>query len=196
MLSDPRFSRRFTLSLAAALALHGLALYGLRLPAPARFAKAMPLLEITLTPAVPAALSEIAAAAPRRSTPILAGAAVVAREPALPQNVGGQPAELPPAESARETPPTIANPAWRETARAVIREEAHRLPDGAAPAPPETLEARFARALRKTPPGEKRLADGIIKITSPSGAIYCIQSQPDATRDGPGERYAITVTCP
>jgi len=53
------------------------------------------------------------------------------------------------------------------------------------------------RALRKTAPGEKRFAGGTIKITTPTGRVYCLPLPPEYARGGGMvEALSVPSTCP
>lgn len=192
---EPRPVRRLALSLAVALAVHGLALYVVRAPNHPSFAARRTLLEVALLPAVPSGASDSRPAAPSVS-PAKAARQVGAQP--MPANVEAELAAPPaplslPAATPLEAPPGAAR--YREAARAIIREEARR----AAPPPAvplDTPEARLARAWNGPPPSEKRLDGGILKITTRWGTTYCLKAHDESNPGGVGERYAIGVTCP
>ncbi|MDD5365691.1 MAG: hypothetical protein PHR30_10150 [Gallionellaceae bacterium] len=52
------------------------------------------------------------------------------------------------------------------------------------------------RALRRKTPGERRYADGMIKMVTPSGQVYCLKPPPEFARDGPAEALAVPTNCP
>ncbi|MFA6445527.1 MAG: hypothetical protein WCV99_24595 [Sterolibacterium sp.] len=56
--------------------------------------------------------------------------------------------------------------------------------------------AALDRALRKPSPGEKRYADGLIRVTTESGKDYCLKPPPDFARGGPVELLAVPTNCP
>jgi hypothetical protein len=52
------------------------------------------------------------------------------------------------------------------------------------------------RALRKRSTGEERLGDGILRITTESGRVYCLKPPSDVVRDGPVEPLVVPTNCP
>jgi hypothetical protein len=191
-------ARRFAVSIAAALALHGLALSLLHPPLRGNFSAPRAPLEVRLLPAK-VQQAEVHYSAP---IPVLSparegrpGVLAVSRPSGAPAPFAAAPeSSAAHQDNQPESPPAAIR--YREAARAIIREEARRPPESPAPPPVETPEARLARAWNGPPPGEKRLDGGILKITTRQGTTYCLKP-PDATyRDGPGEHYAIAVTCP
>ncbi len=190
--------RRFAVSIAAALALHGLALSVLRPPLRGNFSAAHAPLEVHLLPAA-AQQAEVHFSAPiptlshtRESRPGVLALSRTGGSPAV--SAVAPESSAPHQDNQAEAPPPAIR--YREAARAIIREEARRPAEGPAPPPVETPEARLARAWSGPPPSEKHLDGGILKITTRWGTTYCIKPPDHAHRDGPGEHYAIAVTCP
>lgn len=54
----------------------------------------------------------------------------------------------------------------------------------------------LARALRQEPPGETHLANGMIKVVTTTGAIYCLKPLPKFAQGGPVESMSIPTNCP
>jgi hypothetical protein len=52
------------------------------------------------------------------------------------------------------------------------------------------------RTLRREAAGERRLGNGLVRIVSASGRIYCLQAPPDFARDGPVAMVSVPTTCP
>jgi len=85
------------------------------------------------------------------------------------------------------------------SARAIGREMAAR------EAPPPTDADTFAerpilprleRALRREAAGERHLGDGLIRIVSAGGRVYCLQTPPEFARGGPTASMAVPTNCP
>lgn len=55
---------------------------------------------------------------------------------------------------------------------------------------------KLDRALRKGNAGEMRFTNGLIKITTESGRVYCLQSPPDFARGGPVDMLSVPTNCP
>lgn len=55
---------------------------------------------------------------------------------------------------------------------------------------------QLARALHRDPPGETRLANGMIKVVTTTGATYCLQPLPKFARGGSVEPTIIPTNCP
>lgn len=204
--AEPRIQRRLAFSLAAALAAHALLLQFVHLPAARMQAKHAPLLEVVLRPpvadaavdAVPPVPAQAARSAVARSSRT-ASSAVLSR-PAQPDETvkRSEPATAPPETSAR-SPESLTLPdsnRLRSAARQIIRDAARQVPDVPAQLLPATPEARLARAWNAVIPSEKLLEGGILKITTRWGTTYCLNPPADSFRGGPGEHYAIAVTCP
>lgn len=51
------------------------------------------------------------------------------------------------------------------------------------------------RALAREAPGEKRLANGLIRVVTAAGTVYCLQTMADFMQ-GPGGVRSLVVTCP
>jgi hypothetical protein len=51
-------------------------------------------------------------------------------------------------------------------------------------------------ALRREAPSERHLANGLIRIVSADGRIYCLQTPPEFARGGPVEMLMVPTNCP
>lgn len=199
-MNDTQTTRRFAIALAVALALHAAVLSGWRVPR-ARLAQP-PLKTLSvwletpreISPPAPAESSGGMRPTARETAPRLVRGPVTASAEAVPAVPRGEPSDK------RETAPpgetVLPNPHWRETARTIVREEARRDPASPRETPADTPEARLAKAWAAPRASEKRLAGGIVKITTVFGTTYCLKPPPEGPREGPGESYSITVTCP
>ena len=189
-------TRRLALSLALALALHVTALSCLRAPMSPALAERKTALEVLLLPAPApsstdfqdgwreAALNKTAVIEPRRAVLTLPKES----EP---------PAPVP----TQESRPALGAAQLLESARRIIREETKNHPQPGTPKENEalvdnTVEARLAKALRAPRAGEKRLGDGLVKITTIFGTSYCLEVPPDRLRVGPVEPISVPMTCP
>jgi hypothetical protein len=56
--------------------------------------------------------------------------------------------------------------------------------------------AALAKALTTATAGETQYANGLIKITTPSGHSYCFQPKAWYARGGPGDGTSIPTNCP
>ena len=67
-----------------------------------------------------------------------------------------------------------------------------------AASPPEDrpILPQIDRALRHETPGERRLTNGLIRIVSTDGRVYCLQPIPDFARGGPVEMLSPPTNCP
>lgn len=52
------------------------------------------------------------------------------------------------------------------------------------------------RALRRAAASERRLSNGLIRIVTAGGRVYCLQEPPDFARGGPAEMLAVPTNCP
>lgn len=110
--------------------------------------------------------------------------------------------------TAIEPPPAMGHPVDRQppaavelmdSARATIREMAReqaRHQPGNAMHEDRPVLAGLDRVLRKAKAGEERLADGLIRITTESGRVYCLKPPPDFARDGPVAMLSAPTNCP
>ena len=97
------------------------------------------------------------------------------------------------------TYPSIPIEALLESARRIAREDVYKHP----PLHPESTRhqdqpilPQLARALRREPPGETRLSNGMIKVITITGAIYCLQPLPKFAQGGPVEPMIVPTNCP
>jgi hypothetical protein len=189
--------RRLALSLVLALALHGMALYGLHFSASSVPAGRQRVLKVVLLSAPApssanfddarrgASISGTVAPSPRRAVPLQ-----------LP-GMDEQPAPTP----LQESQPMISAAQLLESARRIIREEAKSKPGqgvakGSEYLVDDTVEAKMAKALRAPIAGEKWLGDGLVKITTTLGTSYCLKAPPDLLRGGPVDPISVPMTCP
>lgn len=191
--------RRLSRYVLLAIVLHGLLLFGLRLP-PSPASAVLPRLELRLAPT-----AEKTAPVPPDPTPRL--------RPAPPPtgNGAGRGSASPSRESPAPAPtaaPTAApaeasRPAGRDLAAsavAFVHDESRRR-GGDPMAQPSTLQrgtpSPFERAAARPVAGEQVLREGVVKITLPNGHSYCLQRPPEvANRDGPVPVLSIPMTCP
>lgn len=186
--------RRVAASLAAALALHLLALLMLGpIRRPTAPAAAWPApVELRWHDAPRAAV--VARAAQASAAQASAAQASTAQAPAAAaagenlQDSSGAPAAQPAAADA-----LVAS------ARRLARALPQRLTGMPPPAPPLAdrpfLDA-LDRALRQEAAGERRLAGGIVRVVTAWGSVYCLKPPPEFTRGGPLEPLAVPTTCP
>ena len=88
-----------------------------------------------------------------------------------------------------------------DLSRRVARDEGRHLPppkdDGGSlgdrPALPELARA-LARG--KLPAGVTQFADGLLRVVTPSGSVYCLRPPPIFAQGGPVEPLSIPTTCP
>lgn len=199
-LSDGRRLKQFLL---ISIALHALAISVLTPPGDGSFAPPS-VLEVRLARERQRQASDIdrerpAIAASRARTGGIAAAGET--EPS------GMPAPSPeqntpehPQYPAPPPPPTAAE-VLLDSARRVARDEGRHL------SPPKTDPGKFddrpalpelARALArgKLPPGVTQFADGLLKVVTLSGAVYCLRPLPVLVRGGPVEPSVMPMTCP
>lgn len=122
--------------------------------------------------------------------------------------------EQAPSQSAQKdaTPPpaSVPVPAHRQSARldtATLLTNAHamarerlardlRLPSDN-PMPEERpFLPGLDRALKREPPGERYLGNGLTRVVTPSGRDYCLQAPPDFARGGPAVLLSVPTNCP
>lgn len=180
--------RRVAASLAAALALHLLALLMLGpIRRPTAPAAAWPAVELRWHDAPRAAVvAPVAAAAPTSTAPASALAAAVAGENL--QDSSGAPAAQPAAADA-----LVASA--RRLARA-LPQRLTGMPPQAPPLADRPFVDALDRALRQEAAGERRLAGGIVRVVTAWGSVYCLKPPPEFARGGPLEPLAVPTTCP
>lgn len=111
-----------------------------------------------------------------------------------PTATASSPPSIPPSPSAPSVESVF------DSAKGIVRDEARRM------TPSETEEIdlqdrpilpEFAKALQKQKVGETRLANGLIKIVTPSGKVRCYTPLPDiVARGGPIEPALVPTNCP
>lgn len=52
------------------------------------------------------------------------------------------------------------------------------------------------RALRREGPGEHRYDDGMVKMVTPAGRVYCLKPPPEFARGGPTASLSVPTNCP
>jgi hypothetical protein len=195
---------RLALFLVASAALHAALLFALR-SSPVEQVWPVTPLQVRLTaPAERRSEAPMRLPAPREpiaasrvsSTP--ADRAAVAKAPQVAAPPAGNPSSSGDAHSLRPVP-AVSLDALLDSARAIARDDArrHRMPrpedsdDNDRPLLPQ-----LARALRREPPGETRFSDGMIKVVTASGSIYCLRPKPEFARGGPVDALSIPTNCP
>lgn len=119
--------------------------------------------------------------------------------PEYSRQTGAEAAAALPAAGAGSERPAIPAAEWADSARRMARQWVQEQESPRAPSMPlaeRPVLPALARALRKEAPGETRLANGIVKITTAFGASYCLRTPPDFTRGGPLAPLAVPTTCP
>lgn len=82
----------------------------------------------------------------------------------------------------------------REIVHKMVRESAHR--EGSRVQDERSFQPELDRALKKTGAGEVRMAGGLIRVTTPSGRVYCMQAPPDFARGGLADVTSVPTNCP
>jgi len=115
-------------------------------------------------------------------------------------NTPGSGATAPNIENDGAPPAMPATAELLDSAHRLVRRYAHeRLPGEQPPGAPladRPVLPELDRALREPVAEEKRLASGIIKVTTAFGATYCLKPPPEISRSGPMEALAVPTTCP
>lgn len=97
------------------------------------------------------------------------------------------------------TSATLSIDALLASARRIAREETlkHPRPIGdKTNAVERPILPQLAKALRRDAPGETRLANGMIKVVTTTGAVYCLKPLPKFALGGPVEPMIIPTNCP
>lgn len=112
------------------------------------------------------------------------------------------PASFPLERSAQAafSPPLISVESLIDSAKNIVRDETRRKP----PSKEEAINIEdrpflpvLAKALKKLKPDETRFADGLIKIVTSSGSVYCVKPLPDIVAHGGSVEPTIVPTnCP
>lgn len=97
--------------------------------------------------------------------------------------------------------PSISTEALVDSVRNIVRDEERRTQQSKKE---DSVDIRdrpvlpeFAKALQKPKASETRLADGVIKIVTPSGSTYCLKPLPEVVaRGGPVEPATVPTNCP
>lgn len=96
--------------------------------------------------------------------------------------------------------PLISVESLIDSAKNIVRDETRRKP----PSKEEAINIEdrpvlpvLAKALKKFKPGETRFADGLIKIVTSAGSVYCVKPLPDIVAHGDSVEPTIVHTnCP
>ncbi len=193
--------RRFTLFFLLSLALHAF-FFSLLRPLPKAQLPMTQVLEVHLEASAESAIKPQAEKPDARKTPSMSPAkrSHVAEVTTTPKDLIPQHA----VETEQITPSTSAQ---HKISIAALLESARKLAseDRGAPPPPskETMTIferpvlpQLARAFRREVPGETRLANGMIKVVTTTGAIYCLQPLPKFAQGGPIEPMIVPTNCP
>lgn len=172
--------RRIAPFVLLALVLHAAVLYGVRWP-PAPLPNTPMQLNVMFEATEPANTS------PRVSSPATAELNEYAKMTALP------PSNLDASSANSHIPPPLIAQSWQD----IVHEEAVKIEKSEVEREKlrqSTPLAQLQDALRQ-PHTETRLANGLLKITVPSGANICFLPPPEFARDMAG-LYGISSTCP
>lgn len=98
------------------------------------------------------------------------------------------------------SPPLISVESLIDSAKNIMRDESRRQPlsiEDAINIGDRPILSELAKALKKLKPGETRFADGLIKIVTSSGSVYCMKPLPDiVAHGGPVEPTIVPTNCP
>lgn len=204
--------------LLLAFTIHAIALYLLKVPAPPAPLQPSPVLEIHLTPpphthpqlvvdrqAAIRAIEKAALPQPSASTPAITMETKLITS--LPVSITSKnteetipTAELPPHPSAK--PSRLSVQSLLDAARGISKEESQYQPQPKSDSPAladRPVLPQLAAALsdkKKPPPGITQYADGMIKVVTPYGTVYCSQATPNLAKTGPLDPENIPMTCP
>ena len=191
--------RRFVLFLLASTVLHAILLVALR-SSPVKQVSLVPHLEIRLV--APAERKSTAPTYLPSEQKVFAASHV---SPAQASRAGTPP-HASRTDSARSSDipsspplPEVSLGALLDSARQIVRDDEHRHPpprqesliDNDRPVLPQ-----LARALQREPAGETRFANGMMKVVTASGSVYCLRPMPGFARGGPVEPTSIPTNCP
>lgn len=111
-----------------------------------------------------------------------------------------QAASIPMRPAPSSVPPQISVETLLGSARDIARDEARRT------APANTRRAGdedspvlpgLAKALKREAAGERKFSDGLFKVVTPSGTVYCMKPLPDTlANSGPVKPTIVPTTCP
>ncbi|MHB1592042.1 MAG: hypothetical protein ACYCTW_11000 [Sulfuricella sp.] len=196
---DSEPTLRLALSLALALVLHGMAMYFLRFPSSPAVDGRKAVLEVVLRAAeAPSSADFPDVRQAASNTPLRIPERVRRTRSAEPPPPSDESVQAVPSP-VREVQPAISISQLLESARRIIRDEAKNTERGAVMGnehTADTVEARLAKALRTPSVGEKRLDNGLVKITTVFGTTYCLKAPPDSLRGGLVDPISIPTTCP
>ncbi len=118
----------------------------------------------------------------------------------LPKNVvNPMPGSLEKPPDSAFSPPRFSLESLRDSVRRIARDEARHLP------PSKGAEGQFvdrpvlpelAHALARKEASVTQLADGIVKVVTSSGSVYCLQPPPVFAQGGPAQSLGTVSTCP
>lgn len=102
-------------------------------------------------------------------------------------------------ENTTNSLPLFSLESLRDSVRRIVREEARHLP----PATPDygladdrPILPELARALAPKEASVMQFADGLIKVVTPSGSVFCMRPTPTFAKGGPVEPTSIPTNCP
>lgn len=173
-----------------------------------------PALEVRLVPATQpressrSTLSNIAPepemteAAPKRNARQISPKVHLPTSSEVPKNMTSPPVALKRPADSTPIPPQVSLGSLLNSAKSIARDEARRMPpskeEGTYIEDRAVLPA-LAKALQKQKEkvGVMRFADGLIKVVTPSGAVYCLRPLPDiVAHGGPIEPTIVPSNCP
>lgn len=98
------------------------------------------------------------------------------------------------------SPPLISVKSLIDSAKNIVRDETRQQPlskEDIFNIEDRPILQELAKALKKLKPGETRFADGLIKIVTSSGSVYCVKPLPDIVAHGGSVEPTIVPTnCP
>ncbi|MDR3392542.1 MAG: hypothetical protein P4L77_12495 [Sulfuriferula sp.] len=87
-----------------------------------------------------------------------------------------------------------------DSAKHIVRDEAHRMHTGKDEVidfETRSMLPALAQAMQNKTAGETRFVDGLIKVVTPMGTVYCLKVPSDVTgQSGLVEPVAVPTTCP
>lgn len=201
--SGASVGRRLKQFLLISIALHVIAIGILRPTRDIGFAQ-LPVLDVQLTaaPARQVPDEKLPAAPHARADSVAPTRQTTSREetasdlaPSVGSNISASP------QHPTSLPPPTSAEVLLDSARRVARDEGRHLP------PPKIDPGKFddrpalpelARALArgKLAPGVTQFADGLLKVVTLSGSVYCLRPLPSLVRGGPVEPTIVPSTCP
>lgn len=95
--------------------------------------------------------------------------------------------------------PRFSLESLRDSVRRIVRDEARHLPPPTADyglADNRPILPELARALARKEASVMQFADGLIKVVTPSGSVFCMRPTPTFAKGGPVEPTSIPTNCP